>query len=292
MNADTLETYKHSGKFNPLGLVLAVAAAAAVGFPLGIAYSYLLRWIPFIYVNVLASCGYGFAFGWLTTRILKITQVRNPALAALSGLSAGLIALYMEWSGHLHALFEDAPWFFFPDEIMRGMALLYEQGSWGLRSSGNITGIPLVIVWIVEAGIILGLAVVPPFRFVKDTPFCEKNQCWLDEAKQIDTLETITDPAQLAALKAGDIMPITQVKPKVDNPDVFTRLLLKRSPRCKIFCTLRVQAVTISRDSKGNLTHKTKDLTTDLIIPASMFALIAQFEHFTAEPTAAPSPSA
>lgn len=282
--SDTLETYRHSGKFNAPGLVLVVAAAAAIGFPLGLAYAYLIRWIPVVYVNVVLTCGYGFAFGWVTTRILKASQVRNTTLAVLCGLAAGFIALYMEWSAHLHVLFEDAPWFFRPDQIVRAMALLYEEGSWGMRSGGNVTGIPLALVWVIEAGIIVGLATLLPWHFVRDTPFCEKTRCWLDEDRKIDTLETFTDDAQLAALKAGDILPITQAKPKADNAAVFTRLLLKRSPKCTIFCTLRVQDVTISIDDKGKVTEKTEDLTGDLIIPASMFDLIAQFEQFKPGP--------
>ena len=286
MNADTLQTYKHSGKFNPLGLVLAITAAAAIGFPLGLAYAYIVRWIPFVYVNFFATLGYGFAFGWVTSRILKASQVRNTSLAALAGLAAGLIALYMEWSGSLHVLFEDSPWFFRPDEIMRGMTLLYEQGSWSFHRT-NVTGNILVLVWLIEAGIIVGLAILGPFDFVSTTPFCEKTKSWLDEKKEIDTLERFTDPAHLATLKAGDILPITQAKPKAHNADEFTRLLLKRSPRCKIFCTLRVQHVILTTDKEGKVTVKTKDLTGDLIIPASMFELIAQFEEFTSAPTTA-----
>ena len=286
MNADTLETYRHSGKFRAEGMVLSVAAAAAIGFPLGLAYAYLLRWVPFIYVNILATFGYGFVFGWVTTRILKASQMRNPALAALCGLAAGLMALYGEWSGHLHTLFKDAPWFFRPDQILRTIPLLYEQGTWGMKSGGNVTGIPLAIVWVAEAGIIVGMAALLPFTFVKETPFCEKTKVWLDEEKKINTLETFTDPAHLAALKAGDIMPITLAKPKADNDAVFTRLLLKRSPKCNLFCTLRVQDITVSIDRKGNVKEKVRDLTRDLIIPASMFDLIAKFEDFKPPPPA------
>jgi len=291
MNADTLESYRHSGKFGLAGPVLAVVAAGALGFPLGLAYSYLLRWIPFIYINLLATFGYGAAFGWVTSRVLKSNHVRSPTVAALTGLAVGLIALYLEWSGHLHVLFDDAPWFFLPDEIWRSLPFLYEHGSWGLRSGGNITGIPLAIVWLGEAGIIVGIAVVLPYTFVKDTPYCEKTKCWLDEEKKINTLETIADPAQVAALKAGDLMPITAAKPKTEGASAFTRLLLKRSEKCPVFCTLRVQNVTVSIDRKGNLKEKVNDLTQDLIIPASMFELIGKFEDFAPLPAVAP-PSA
>jgi hypothetical protein len=284
--SDTLEAYRHSGKFNLSAVGLSLGAAAVAGFPLGLAYSYLIRWVPFIYLNMLATCAYGGVFGWMTMRLLKAGQVRNTGLAALCGLGAGLLALYGEWSGHIHTLFDEAPWVCTPEEILRGMKILYEEGSWGMKSGGNVTGIFLALVWIAEAGLIVGFAILLPWAFVKDTPYCEKSRRWLDEQKKINTLETITDPAQLAALKAGDIMPIVSAKPKADNAAVFTRLLLKRSAQCPVFCTLRVQNITISIDKKGNVNEKAADLTGDLIIPASMFDLMAKFEEFKPAPAA------
>lgn len=289
--SDTLTAYRHSGKFNAPGLVLSLVAAAAVGFPLGLAYAYLIRWIPFIYVNFLVTLGYGFAFGFMTTWILKASQVRNTALAGLTGLMVGVIAFYCEWSGSLHALFDEAPWFFRPDQVVRGMQILYEEGSWGLRSSGNVTGIPLAIVWLIEGGIIVGLSAGLPWSFVRDTPFCEKSKVWLDEEKKIDTLESFTDAGQLAALKSGDLMPLTAAKPKADNAAVFTRLLLKRSPNCKTFCTVRVQDVTVSIDNEGKVKEKTEDHTADLILPASMFDLVVKFEEFKPATAAAAMPA-
>jgi hypothetical protein len=286
MSADTLETYRHSGKFNAAGPVLALGAAAVAAVPLGLAYSYLIRWVPFIYLNMLATCAYGCVFGWMTMRLLKAGHVRNTTLAALVGFGAGLLALYGEWSGHLRVLTEDAPWLFGPDEILRGMQVLYEQGSWGMKSGGNVTGIELALVWVGEAGLIVGFATLLPYGFVMGTPYCEKSRCWLEEEKKINTLERISDPAQLAALKAGDIMPVVSAKPKPDGAGVYTRLWLKRSPQCPVFCTLRVQDITVTVDKKGKLQESAKDLTGDLIIPASMFELIAQFEHFKPEPPA------
>lgn len=286
--SDTLATYRHSGKFDASALGLTVGAAVIAGFPLGLAYASFINWVPFIYLNMLATVAYGFFFGWLTLKILERGRVRHPGIAAACGLAVGFIALYFQWNGHIRTLFTDAPWLLQPEEIMRGMAYLYETGSWGMSSGESITGIPLAIVWVVEAGLIVGLAAMLPYNFVKETPFCEKTGCWLDESRKIDTLENITDATQLAALKSGDIMPIVAARPKADNAAVFTRLLLKRSPKCQVFCTLRVQDVTTSIDKKGNVQEKVVDYTRDLILPASMFDLVVKFEEF--KPTAATSP--
>lgn len=283
MSDTTLETYRHSGKFNPAALAAALGVAAVVGIPLGLGYAYLLRWIPFIYVNFLLTFGYGFAFGWLTTRILKVGRVRNAAVAGLTSLGTGLIALYFEWSGHIHALVEGAPWILRPDQILAVIPLLYEAGTWSIKSA-TVSGIPLAIVWLVEATIIVGIAALVPYSLIRDTPYSEKSRCWLDEEKKISTLELITDDAQVAAIKSGDLMPVIAARPKAEGAATFTRLVLKRAAAAKDFCTVRVQDVSVSIDSKGNVNEKTKDLTQDLILPASMFELVAKLDELKPAP--------
>jgi hypothetical protein len=277
MNACALRVYRHSGRFTPQGIVLPLLAAAVLGFPLGLLYAYLLRWIPFVYINVLATFGYGLVFGWLTLRLLKSGRVRNTAIAIAVGTLAGLIAVYSEWSGHLHALLKDPPLVFRPDQILTGMAFLYKNGSWGLHGGDSVTGIPLAIVWLVEAGIIIGMAVLLPLGFVRDTPYCEESRCWLDEEKVINSLGTVSNPGHLAALKAGDIAPLVEMTPKTEGANNFTRLVMKRSPQCERFCTIRVQDVSLSLDKEGNVKEKKRNLTDLLVLPASMFELIAQF---------------
>ncbi len=187
-------------------------------------------------------------------------------------------------------LFDDAPWLLRPDQIIRIIPAIYEHGSWSFHGTA-IRGIPLARVWVIEAFIIVGVAASQPFTFVRETPFCERSRCWLDEEKKINTLENFTDAAHFAALKSGDIMPIVAARPKTEGAAGFTRLILKRSPRCTFFCTLRLQDVAVSLDPKGNVTEKTRDLTRDLIIPASLFELIGKFEEFTPTP-AIPPPAA
>jgi hypothetical protein len=286
MSAETLQTYQPSGKFAPAGLVVPLVAAAVVSFPLGILYSLALRWIPFVYINLLATCAYGFALGWLARVTLMRAHVRHAGLATLLGVAVGCIGIYFEWSGFIYAAWEDGPLFSPPGAILGAMAYLYEHGSWGMKSGGNVTGPFLAFVWLCEAGAILVFPVLMARALVTDTPYCEKSRCWLDEEKKIDTLEAIADPAQRAALKAGDIMPVVQAKPRGDGT-VHTRLLLKRSPKCRIFCTVRVQEVSTEIDKDGKTKSSTADLTGDLILPASMFDLIAQFENIA--PAAPPA---
>jgi hypothetical protein len=283
MSAVPLETYSHSGKFNPLGLILPLVAAMLVGFPLGFAYAYLIRWIPFIYVNALITAGYGLAFGWTTSRILKLGRVRNPALAALCGLSVGLIALFAQWNGHVHAMFDGAPWLIPPAGILHGMDRIYAEGSWSLFGH-EVNGAALGAVWLIEAGIIVGLATLMPLFFVRDTPYCEETGCWLDEERQLNNLEPLTDDAQIEALRAGDLLPLTVIRPKAEGAAVYTRLVVKSAPNRTRLCTLRVQNVEVSIEKDGKVKETTENFTGDLILPTSMLELVARCEGFTPRP--------
>ncbi len=291
MSLEPLQAYRPSGKFTAAGLVVPLLAGAAMAFPLGLVYSKALRWIPFVYINMLATVAYGFALGWVANLAVKHTRVRHVTLATLLGAAIGGLGVYFEWSGFIWAVWEEAPLFSPPGDVLAAMSYLYEHGSWGMRSGGNVTGVFLALIWVCEAGVIVGLAVMLPRAFVQDTPYCEKTGCWLEEQKQIDTLEAIRDPAQRAAVQAGDIMPVIAAKPRGDAP-VHTRLLLKRSPKCRVFCTVRVQEVTTEIDKDGKLKSSTADLTRDLILPASMFDLVAQLENLAPAPAAGDTKSA
>jgi hypothetical protein len=283
--------YRHSGKFPIYGPILAIIAAVVLWFPLSFVYSYLIKWMPFIYVNFFATFGYGFIVGFANGYLLKAIRVRNTPLAILTGLLAGLIALYCAWNAHIHALSTGAPVLIPPPEIAEVVKLLYDQGSWGIGHGGNLTGIPLAIVWLGEALIIVGMAIFGSYNVIGETPYCEETRCWLDQEKKIDTLQAFTDQAHLTAFKGNDLGPLIEAKPRGPASATYARVTLKHSTRCQNFFTVRVENISEKTDSKGKTTQTTKKLTPrDLIVPHSMFELMTKFE--TLKPAETPAVSA
>jgi len=298
MSTDALAAYHHSGRFTALGLLLPLALAAVVAVPLGLAYAFIVRWVPFIYINGLVCVGYGWAFGWIAMRAVKMGMVRNTVLALGLGAGAGLIALYFDWSGDIHVLFKGAPWVASPELVWGAMKYLYAHGSWSISSHGDagtaVSGIPLAIVWAGEAFIIVGLSTWLPYDFVANTPFAEDTSSWLEQRKNIDTLDYFTDPGDIAALKAGDIGPVVKARARPVGSPMFARLTLKRSLKPAGFCTVRVQNVARKVDRKKKVTEKVEPLTKDLVLMDSMYDVIAQLEHIGPEQTAgngAPRPT-
>jgi hypothetical protein len=249
---------------------------------LGYAYAYFMRWVPFIYLNIFATIGYGALFGVLTGLLMKYGRVRNNAVTTITAAVVAFIALYCAWNGHIHATFRDAPILVFPDEMLYGMKQLYRDGSWGMSAGAPVTGVLLALFWVGEAAVILGMAVFVAFRMISELPYCETSRCWLEKTKKIDTLGTFTDPAQRAAFKSGDLGPLTQAQRRPENAAQWTRIVLKHSPNCQVFNTVRLQEVTLQFDKKGNPKQSAKNLTRDLILPPDMFGLITKFENFGA----------
>jgi hypothetical protein len=285
MSSNIHPFYSHSGKFGVHGPLLALIAGVFVAYPLGIAYSYLIKWIPFVYLNVLIAVGYGFAFGLMTYFILKFGKVRNAPLALLTGLAVGVVALYGSWNGCAKSLIGDKlPALLMPGQLWRFIKILNENGSWGigLSSSAPVTGVLLAIFWVAEALTIVGLSAFIPYTMIHSLPFCENHGLWLDKEKKIEKLDAFVLPDQIAAFKAGDIDPLERSQPRVPASGRFARLTLKYHPECHDFCTLSIANVTTSLDKKGNEKEATQEIISNLQVPKSMFEYLESFQHATA----------
>lgn len=278
--------YSHSGKFGVIGPVAAIVVGAIAALPLGIAYSYLIKWIPLIYLNFLITLGYGFLFGFLTRWLLKFGKVRNDTIALLTSGAVGLLAWYGSWNGCARALVgADAPWLLTPPQMTTFVQILLANGSWGIgtSSSGPVTGIPLAIIWILEGAVIVGLTVLVGYKFVTQTPFCELHNCWLDQEKKIDKLDAFSQPDQIAAFKNGDLSPLEQAKPRVPASGQFGRLILRHSDQCHDYCGVSISNITITVDRKGNPKESEQKIISNLWVSKSQFDYLNSFEHASAK---------
>ena len=283
MSSNVYPFYKHSGKFGVHGPILAAIAGLVVAFPLGILYAYLIEWIPFIYLNILITLGYGFAFGAITGFAMKYAKVRNGMVALLSGLVVGLMAWWGNWNGCAHALVAgDAPWLFGFDELKEFIGVLYENGSWSIKSS-TVSGVPLAIVWLVEGAIIVGMAAYFSYTAIARMPFCEHHQCWLNLEKTIDALAAFERPEQLAAFSAGDVSPLEAPQPREHGSGKSARVVLKYADRCHDFFTLSVVNVTLTVDKKGKKNETEKELMTNLKLPKPLFDQMCRLEGLAAK---------
>lgn len=203
---ETTHYYKPSGKFSILALLtVPVLGSLAAGIG-ALIYSALIWYIPFIYINFFITLGFGFLLLMAVMPALRMARVRNLGVGFLLGLLVGALGVYLEWSVYcallisagettevgsgLRALsFTDTS---FDLDLMLNVALhpsviweiikaLYAEGSWGIFRI-TVSGIPLVLVWLVEAGIIAFLPALGAIG-VASEPFSEKEGKWMKETK-------------------------------------------------------------------------------------------------------------
>ena len=71
------EVYKHSGRWSPVGLLMPLDVLGVLSIPFGFIYAYAMMWCPLIYINLLGTGFYGFALGWVGSKLVKTGKIRN-----------------------------------------------------------------------------------------------------------------------------------------------------------------------------------------------------------------------
>jgi hypothetical protein len=201
--------YRHSGKFSISGILVATGFGLLVGLPCAFLYSYLIRWNPFIYINLLAALGFGAIIGVVVDRSLKQHKCRNVFITGLVAFVAVLVAYYLSWAVWLHAV-SGAPVLDLlqaPIAMWNFMLAVNEVGTWSLKG-GVVNGIPLWIVWATEAGCIIGLAVYIAVVSIQDSVYCESCDRFATSSKGVcvagaGTAPPAKDKAALKAYRAG-----------------------------------------------------------------------------------------
>ena len=85
------EVYKPSGGFG-LSTIIYLLIGLVVTALLGVAYTFGLQFIPFIYISFIMTGVFSLALGFLGAKIVNMGHCRSVLLAALIGtLCAGLV---------------------------------------------------------------------------------------------------------------------------------------------------------------------------------------------------------
>jgi|SRR5581483_821811 len=166
--------YKHSGKFFMGGLIVALFIGLLAGLPCAWFYAWLIHWNPFIYINALASLGFGAIIGMAIESSLESHKCRNVPVAGLAAFLVVLISYYVSWAVWLHALLQlpTVALVLHPAAMWDAICAVNEVGAWSLHGDA-VKGIPLWIAWSVEAFCIIGVAVYSAVNAMQQASYCE-----------------------------------------------------------------------------------------------------------------------
>jgi len=257
--------YKASGAFSPLGILLPLLLGGLASLGLGLAYGFLTKYNPFIYINFLATLGYGFVLSLVCWFGAKKGNLRSPGLALFIGATVGLMGCYTNWVGYIRAIFGEAAWAWDPQVLwVQGIQVLAQEGAWSLKT-WTPTGGVLYAFWGVEAALIVGMSAFFVWQFVGSTPFCEKCNAWADEEYSGLRMPPPGDTVALTGqLEGGNIAVLGELQ--WTQPDKFTDVDLNSCPTCKQVGFLTVKAVTLTINKKGERDESSETLAENLIL--------------------------
>jgi hypothetical protein len=256
MNA-TIQRYAPSGAFGPLTLVYALGSLLAATLLAGV-YMFLVDLLPFIYASVVLTGGFGFVLAMMSSKTVTSGHCRNRSLAAGVGLlvgAAGLAASY-GWGFVLaiHEATSSYPGVTFlelaQEASFKGWLDARLEGGWKIgKGSTEISGIGVMVVWFIEAAIVVGAPVLLTLLDAA-VPYCESCQAWTKS--QGSSLKGLTRQDVQPLLDRGDLAGLLTM---ADHPGAGSahriQLLRRYCPQCANTAFLSVNEIqTVVKDGK------------------------------------------
>lgn len=280
--------YQRSGRMGALGLPLMLGFGVGSGALLGVPYAYAVHYCPLLYINFLITMAFGFVIGMAVNIGARQGKVRNLGMVMLAGLISGLAAEYVSWVGYVHAVTKDSTWAWSPSELQSYIEVINAQGVWSIKSS-TPTGYVLGAVWLVEAGILAGMAVWLPRSGIGSAPFNEQTGTWADTTTTYGPFRLKGELHTLTSrLEAGDTAAINELEPAPASASSFHQCVITSCADDDQFTLLSLEAISRSFDDKGKEQLTNRTLLKHLFVTPSMRKAIEAkaVEPMAAEPIA------
>ena len=266
--------YRHSGKVSPKVLLFAAVIVGLVGPTLALIYAAATVYIPFIYINLLLTVGFGALLGFAAAASMKAGHVRNTAVLVMATALAAAVAYYVHWvfwfgvhAWRADASFAEALVLLFPPFLFEAIGMVNDEGTWGIGSSGSaVTGTLLTIVWLAElvvfaGGVVLGAMAGAP------SVYCEQCGTWCARRDGVRRYGFQFDPLGFASrLDDGDLNVLAEAPPSDPGAQQWTQLDLELCEECGHTNALILKSVRVETDSKGNTSQKDDVLVDRLLL--------------------------
>ena len=256
--------YNNTGRVPFGGVILIQLFAVIAGAIGGLIYGALTFYNPFIYINFLATFGFGLLMGVAVQMGATVGKVRSRFFTALLGFAAGVLGMYFAWVFYLWCLFEREFFLWNPTELYNALVFFSQMGIWEMKG-WTPTGWTLIGFWLVEAAIVIGTSTVAALS--NDAPFCDDCNEWTDSAISPARMPH-TDIEQLRSDLENENYAVIEELQNQPAPNTdYLQASVHSCPNCEDSNYLTVSHVTITTDSDGDLQTNSKDLIKHLWIP-------------------------
>ncbi len=265
--------YEPSGAVGPLGLLAVALFGPPVAWALGLVYAYLIYYIPFVYLNFLATVGLGLVMGLVALGCVRWGHVRNALVGAAIGALLGGLAVWFQWSRWMALFSEGAVDTYGLGLLWANIQIVASEGAWSIFSFTPM-GAGLYIIWGIEAAIVVG---IPAFLGLGATrePYCEECKVWLRSTSTIGPFVPLVAPSVFV----DDLLrrvpdTLRQLQPSALGAMRYSELELLNCPECRRFHLMTLTTVTITHDEDGK-ESRDEDVEVDgLVLPADVYGAL------------------
>ncbi|MDA3963347.1 MAG: hypothetical protein PF961_21385 [Planctomycetota bacterium] len=266
--------YQHSGKMGSAPLLVPVLGVPLL-FVTSLIYGYIAVYSPIVgYLTVLILLGYVFVNGFGLALIARFARCRSERFLWLAGLGAGLVALYFSWAEFEHALINR--YASGGQHVAQAEILLSPGAMWGVAGEiaaegwyavfgATPSGFVLWLMWLVEAGIIVGGVTLFTAAAISREVYCEDCGKWCGTAEEcrlkIDP-EFLTRPVE--SVSHAELLALPPQKGRA-YPHVKAEVLC--CEKCKQTTAMRFSRLTQEVNSDGKKEEKSQDIPGILLQP-------------------------
>jgi len=264
--------YKPSHKVPILGLVVTLIGGVIVSGLLFVPYAAVLVYNPSAYLGIVLPALFGGAIGGLVAAIGRRMKIRNPWALALAGVAFAMGSYVLSWVpwewftlSHLGQEV-DVRAVLYPITFLEILQLLYENGAWTIGSSGGaVSGAMLGLVWLCEAGLIVGSSGFVAFALASSGVFCETCEKWCTSVASVFT-HSVGAQGQISnELERRNLAVLTSA-PRPEPTDGMWLETALAYCECGATNTLLVESCTRKVDRRGNATVQRQPVVKHLLI--------------------------
>jgi hypothetical protein len=248
-----MQRYSHSGTIPIGGALMCLVGSAVATALLAVVYALVIRFIPFVYLNFLATLGFGLAMGFMVALLGKLGKIRSKAFMLFAWLFTLAVGYYIYWGATIwtHGGLGIGLLAFDPLVIIEFGKVLFEKGSWGLFGAQAVTGWFLVAFWIAEIGCLGWFSYSVALAEI-DQPFCETCNQWTETEKGVAMFNATGSEPEWDNLKMGDYSALTRLPMLATSLPNYVRVDVEHCPQCGNSNFLNIYKVQVKVDDEGD----------------------------------------
>lgn len=283
--------YQPSGEITGRGVMLMLVTAFVAGPICGLLYGYLTRWNPLVFLSIIGNLLFSGALGFAISIAAQKGNIRSPGMAMLFAVIGSFFSIFFNWVAYIHAL--GGGFQFNPIIVLLAIFGMIAEGVWSFKGT-TVKGIPLLLLWIGEAGVFAFFSAFVVNSIFKASIFCEQCGHWLEHKpprmsqRDYKSFKPFCDEQAKARLEGGDVSPVTGLQ-RCDTaePEHYLDLKLSRCLCCNDLNVLNISETKVVGKKKEK---KSSEIVDRLLISSKDADAIQAALEAQAEPAPQPAP--